>query len=230
VAGQNESTDQERLTFTAPSTGIYYIMVDTDDTMSPPPPGQFLLEVDHAGPAACSAGTRSCTGPTGDRISYCHATGLDSSQKTCAGTCSGGSCTQNPGDFCEDATPAVDGDSFTFGYTEFSDDYDLDQSGCVGYETSGNDRVFEVSMQPGETLTVSANSQNGNDWVQAYVVASCGDAMRVADSCQKGVDFGGSSGTMTFSPTIASETTYFVVIDGWLADTSGQVTVDVTIQ
>lgn len=221
---------EQRLTFTASTSGTHYIVVDTDVSGGTTPTGQFALEVDHAGPAVCSAGTRRCTGAMGNQLAYCQKTGLSKQVRTCAGTCSSGACTKNHGDFCEDAKVAVGGDSFTFDYSDFSDVYSLSESSCVGFETAGNDRVFEVELQPGETLTVDATSQNSNDWVQAYVVERCGREQTVEGACVKGVDFGGASGTLTYAPTLSSSETYFVVIDGWLEETSGSVTVDFTIQ
>jgi hypothetical protein len=231
IAGSSVSGSQSSLSFEAGSTGTHYIMVDTDvSSGSTNPSGEFELEVEFAGSTLCIPGERTCKGSGGDVIQYCSSpdTYFESS---CSGSCSMGECTQTRGDFCADAQQVSAGTSISYDASTYSNDYSLPNfAECpgvpFGFPTGGNDKVFEITLDPGETMSLNVNSDNLADDLQIYVVEQCGSTSTLQSSCVAGTDANSSgSESVSFTPSITSATDYFVVVDGYSTPQSTQGTI-----
>jgi hypothetical protein len=237
VAGSNGGSGNANISFEANSTGTYFIMADTDvSSGSTNPTGQFELEVEFAGPPVCIPGESQCSSMNSSVIQYCTSP-TSTFDSSCSGTCSNGECTQLHGDFCADAQTVTAGTSISYNASAYTNDYNLpDLSQCPGvsfsFSTGGNDKVFEITLNPGDTLDFNPSSSNSGDDLQVYIVEQCGTASTLQSSCVAAADSSaGSSETISFTPSISSPTDYFVVVDGFSSslNTQGTITGSFTV-
>ncbi|MBK7860229.1 MAG: hypothetical protein IPJ65_16765 [Archangiaceae bacterium] len=104
----------------------------------------------------------------------------------------------------------------------YGNDYDVDPDGtdCTTYSSNGIDRVYQVSIPAGMTLTatVTPSGAGANDDVSIYVLegvaASCTPWIT---SCLAGADVGadGEADEVTYMNAGAAAKTVFVVVDSY---------------
>jgi hypothetical protein len=85
-------------------------------------------------------------------------------------------------------------------------------SGCTGYYADQSERVYEITIPAGETLTAIL-VPSGTDDVSIYAVTDCAD---VTTSCVAGADAGyeGDAEGIQYTNSGATDETIFVVADG----------------
>jgi hypothetical protein len=175
----------------------------------------FELDVDIK-KKACTPETRSCDGGS---VDYCGAQGISEFTYSCPNnTCSSGMCGTRNNEFCYTAenittqAKSSGGFSRTDSWSNFSNDIDDDSAwNCVfllGGDSSGEDVVYRVDLQAGETLDASMSSSGTKGYIAA--VSLCSD---FANSCAAGdLKFGfDSSGSISY--TAQQDRTLFIIAD-----------------
>lgn len=95
---------------------------------------------------------------------------------------------------------------------------------CTGYPNSGPDKVYQVTVPAGQTLTATATP---TAWDNAlYLVASpASNCLASGTQCvNSGSGDSGGTGTaesVTYLNSTASPVTLFIVVDGWTTSASG---------
>ncbi len=148
---------------------------------------------------------------------------------TCVSDCTidESSCPIPQGDTCGDPiiVPATGGTyvDTTVGY---SNDYDAAASGCTGFASPGNDVVYEVTINDGDTLDASMADDPagvGADW-SLWLSDDC-----ASNSCLVGDDSGDPE-VITYTNTSGGTQVLYLVADGFSAFSAGGAYVlDITI-
>ncbi len=123
-------------------------------------------------------------------------------------------------DTCDGAIDVV---SLDQPYDEFdlclySNDYDPGSGGCTGYQASGPEAVYMVTLDAGQTFFASAAPLEGSFIdLSVYLVTDCAD---VAGSCVVGDDSGNPE---EISYTSENGGTYYLMIDSYTSCGGGMV-------
>lgn len=196
--------DSLHVNYTSTADGVIYLMTGCD-----------------VGPGTCVAGVNNTgTGAT-EAFNYKFAfTGtyfliLDSDGNDTFGSWTlNGSlvCAQPPpaNDQCAGAPPIYCGPFSLSGSTALAtDDYDLPDTSCTGYQTLGPDVVYRVDAAPGESLWVDYQSTAD---ASVYIVTNCAN---VAGSCVAGSDNTGTNGVEHLEYKFPSRGAYYLILDSY---------------
>ncbi len=117
------------------------------------------------------------------------------------------------GDTCADAYVVPEGGG-TFNGTTFGYGADLgtttSANSCTNFTQDGNDAVYAVTVDAGDTLTAEVTST----WdASLYLVTDCAAS---ATTCVAGQD-NGNPETITYTNSSGAAQTYFLVVDAWRA-------------
>ena len=126
----------------------------------------------------CAPGQARCI--DGMTLGLCSRDGSAEVQQTCANGCDVNGCTIDVTtmDTCAAALAATDigaGVSIYAEYDDFTSEFNLSATSCVGQTTPGPDSMYKVELQPGEILYARAESAD-NDFPSLYVITDCTDA------------------------------------------------------
>jgi hypothetical protein len=206
LAGTDSFTaNSKEVLFTPPSTGTYYLIVDSYTTLST---GAFTLTVteDEACVPSCGA-------------NECGEDGCGGSCGTCTGggTCIGGQCFGgSPGgewNTCE--TAELEFDEFTLSGTTVGNTNNYDSEGCTILSTPGPDAVIKAYLTKDQEYLLTLTSEND---AAVYVVSDCGD---VGGTCLGGKDSATSGGTETLQFTPTSAGPVYIIIDTYSGSSDG---------
>jgi len=216
LAGTDSFTaNSKEVLFTPPSTGTYYLIVDSYTTLST---GAFTLTVteDEACVPSCGA-------------NECGEDGCGGSCGTCTGgaTCVGGQCFGGTpsgqwntcGDAKYESIPFSGLQGTTAGNTNA---YDPGSSSCTTLGMPGADAVVEVFVSKDQTYLITLESDID---AAVYVLSDCSDA---SDSCLAGKDSGASGATETLEFTPDTSGFVFIVIDSYFSTSSGSFTLSMS--
>ncbi|MEZ4458605.1 MAG: hypothetical protein R3E66_02535 [bacterium] len=206
VAGADDSNTPEGLSFVAPIAGTYYIFADLDTTSTT---GDFVLDVERRQAGACTPNARACV--DANTLSFCDNNGTQSISVSCLGGCVGGRCGQPTGDSCADPIDATGGGLFSVNLDNFTNDYTLTSTSCVGFDTPGNDAVFKIDLNAGDILDARVAGPSSEN-PALYLVDNCGGIRdQITDhACIDGNDVTGATETLVYTPS-GPETVYLVV-------------------
>ncbi|MCK6549686.1 pre-peptidase C-terminal domain-containing protein [Myxococcota bacterium] len=125
------------------------------------------------------------------------------------------------GDQCSDAFIVTGSGTFTGDTQQAVNDYSATRS-CAGFDATGPDVVYRVTLQTGDRLQASL-APSGTSWdTSIYLLTSCAD---VATSCVAGQDNGNPE---ELDYTAASAGDYYLVVDGY-GSAAGAYTLSITI-
>ena len=117
------------------------------------------------------------------------------------------------------------GGRFTGTTTGYGADYGIDRraGSCTGWEQTGADAVYRISLNPGQRLSASVEAA----WdTSLYLITDCA---RSATTCLTGED-NGDPETLTYSNQTAGPRTYYLIVDGYRSTASGNYTLEIQIQ
>lgn len=122
------------------------------------------------------------------------------------------------GESCGNAVPIVSTGTITGETTVGFTNNLAPASTCTGFSTNGPDKVYSISVGPGQTLTATVTPTAGGD-PSLYLIDSPASNCTAAPTCLVGSDDGGSSepDTITYANTSGAAKTVFLVIDGFFA-------------
>lgn len=113
-------------------------------------------------------------------------------------------------DICQGATNLACGAFNLGGSTQYATDnytFPSDAASCTGSKADGRDVVYRMTVQTGDSLTISyTSSTNGS----VYIIANCADA---AGSCLIGVDATGAGQAESFVYRFEFSGVYYLVLD-----------------
>ncbi len=170
------------LDFFAESTGRYFLVVDSTDTVESQP---FTLDVSITFGDVCQPGGATCDEQTGT-LTRCSDDGSTvQGTVTCPSGCSGQFClAPSPiNDTCAAAQTVTGAISIFDNFARFSDDYDPGSMGCLGEAAPGRDSVYEVTLGPNEAVLVDVQANDPFDRPAVYFTSDCTD---VSMSCLGG--------------------------------------------
>ncbi len=129
-------------------------------------------------------------------------------------------------DTCATATVVTRCTTFTdAGSTALANsDYPLVAGSCTGYAASGGDVVYAVDLLVDDVITVTYT--NASD-ASLYMITDCADAQ---GSCVIGADDTLTGGTETFTHTIATPGTHYVILNTYSAGSGGDYDVTIDVQ
>jgi len=172
----------------------------------------------------------------GDGFTYCDATGF-TREYLCDTTCNAGSgrCDAPIGDVCLDpfdANPPVLGTPLAITGTlgDFENDYDLGTgNACTQSRTIGAEPVYIVDLTVGQTLTATVVSDEVTpEDLALYITDSC---TNVRTQCLAGADAeGGTAVPEQLTYTATADGPVYVFVDSFYANSSGDFTLNVTVQ
>lgn len=219
-------TRTDNLTYSAAEQQDLYLLVDGSSSTFP-----VDINIEQT---QCVPGRSSCVG--GD-VEYCNRTGSRVETFTCRpGGCSGGFCNTKSSDFCYDAEDLTSDASTTGGTSRSVDlanltndiegDYAAPCAGIDAFDTDGQDAVYRVDLQSGETITASLSSGGSSSDPALTLVKDC---LRPDISCVDSDNPFSSAAQVTY---VAQESgTYYLVADhDGLSSNPSSFTLDVTIQ
>lgn len=202
--------DSSSIFYKASQNRTLLLAVDSDDGSG----GIFEMEVRTQSPA-CQPDSRVC-GTGQNTLKFCEHPGFWTDY-TCSGGCSSGSCNNPIGDTCADrfevtsfpATKNPDMDTF-------SNSFEVSDNSCTGESSSGNDVVYEVNAQDGETISVDVTPDDSDDDPIVVLTRECSRLAKEGDpACTAGVDDGSGGDTENLSHTVRSGQggSYYVIVD-----------------
>jgi hypothetical protein len=154
----SSSMGERELSFVAPSSGTYFIMVGEGSSWMAG--DDFLLEVDVRSGGVCTPGASYCDQSTGV-AEVCNQSGTGFGQGyQCAGGCDGAVCAapSTANDTCATAQAINSGTVIVDNFNRFNDDY-LDPANCGTSSLAGKESVFEVSLDQGDVLRAELQAQ-----------------------------------------------------------------------
>jgi hypothetical protein len=171
-------------------------------------------------PKACTPETRSCSGGS---VNYCGTQGISEFTYSCppnnnGDDCSNGMCGIRNNEFCYTAenittqAKSSGGFSRTGSWGNFSNDIDDDGAWeclfLISGDSSGEDVVYRVDLQAGETLDASMSSSGTKGYLSA--VTLCND---YANSCVTGDLKFSSDSSANINFTAQQDRTLFIIAD-----------------
>lgn len=215
LAGDSDSTNggSSSVIYKASQNRTLLLAVDSEDGAG----GPFELQVRTQSPE-CQSDSRVC-GPSQNTLKFCEHPGFWTDY-TCSGGCSNGKCADPTGDTCADrielnSFPASD----TPDLSTRSNYFEVSDNSCTGDEMPGNDIVYEVNAQDGETISVDVDPQGsgGDEGDPALLITrECSRLAVEGDAaCLAGSDDQFSSESESLSYTVPSGEggTHYVVLD-----------------
>lgn len=148
--------------------------------------------------------------------------------------CTMGRCDEPVGDTCDDPFEVLPNASGAFTMTGLFADAASDTTlstgnKCTGSLTRGPDPTYGVNLLAGQTLTASLVSTASTlEDVALYITTDCD---RLPASCVAGADILGASSTPeTASYTATQAQRVYIVLDSYYSSTSGEYSLDVSVQ
>ena len=226
AANEEGFTRTDNLSYSAAEEQDLYLLVDGS---SSPFPVDINIEQ-----TQCILGNSSCVG---NDVEYCNKTGSGFTTFNCpAGGCSGGFCNTKESDYCYDAEDLTADASTTGGTSrsinlsnltnDIEEDYGAPCGGINNFDTDGEDAVYRVDVQSGETITASLSSGGSSSDPALTLVKDC---LRPEISCVDSDNPFSSAAQVTY---VAQDSgTYYLVADhDGLSSNPSSFTLDVTIQ
>ncbi len=172
----------------------------------------------------CDGGLCKCRYGSGTEISCGDGVDNDCNGDT---DCDDAQCSAQPfctrtGERCDTALPLPGPGTVIGDTTSASDDLDPGASGCTGQAAAGPDRVYSITLQAGQRLTVDLAPTGGWD-AALYLTSGCSE---LATACLAGAD-----GTGTEHATLRADFTgtYYLVVDGRTAGDAGAYSLSVAV-
>ena len=205
-ASRTTSTDR-RVTFAAPATGTYFVVVDRTDTVDT---NDYTLTWSVDTNLVCAPNQYACL--DANTLGLCNAAGsaVDASY-ACPNGCAGSRCLPDPSwDSCGTAPLVGEGIFTVASYDQFTNTFTATSSGCTGTDGDSNDFFFQVDLQANEILDVAVLSLGG----EVPTVAIFTDCADPELTCLDG-DEGTTTvpASATYQAGNAPETVY-VIVDG----------------
>jgi hypothetical protein len=202
--------------------GTYYVVVQG---AAPGVTGGYDLNIE-LNDVVCTPGETRCVDSS--TAEQCRPNGTGFDQVPCDNGClmETGFCDITEGDLCLSPIDASAGGVFMGTLADFGADYDPGNvSNCAPFGAEGDDVVFSVQANAGDTITADFDATFD---AVLYIVRSCGD---VAASCVAGVD-DTISGSEIVTYTAPSTGTYLVIGDAYSIGATGSwtMTIDVAPQ
>lgn len=108
---------------------------------------------------------------------------------------------------------------------------------CTGFSSGGTDRVYEISVGPGQTVTALVTPTTAFDPAVYFVAAPASNCLASDSVCvgtggdTNGNGTGaGSAETGTFTNSTASARTVFIVVDAWSGGGAGAYSLSINLQ
>ncbi|RAL23664.1 hypothetical protein DL240_05755 [Lujinxingia litoralis] len=223
IGDDARSGSSSSVSYRVPTAGRYFIVVDSYDSVLNEASGTVDIDIEVTR-ALCQPTEGFCD--EAGNLNVCAADGSGFVTQTCATGCSEGACTPPVGNVCPDAVPMSSGQNFVGDFANYTPHFDPGYGGCTGFDAPGADAVFAVTLAAGESVTATAgNVADAANDLALYLISDCGDERA---SCQAGADtYGEGDETVVFTATEAG--TYYLVVDSWNADASGQFQISTTI-
>lgn len=201
--------------------GTYYVVVQG---AQPGTRGAYQLDIT-LNDVVCPPGESRCTGTGAAEVCRSNGTGYD--LVNCDQGCSTETqfCNVTEGDVCMAPIDASNGGVFTGVAADYGSDYDPGFGSCAEYGAEGEDVVFSVQANAGDTINAVFDASYDS---VIYIVRSCGD---VAASCVAGVDIEITEAE-ELSYTVPSDGTYLIIGDAYSLGETGSwtMTIDVSPQ
>ena len=173
-SGDAASPDGDLIEFLAPTTGDYYITVDTGDFSTPmgdPNGPDFTLTFDVQTPV-CSPGTPSVCNAAADGIEFCGSLGFPQTYTCSSSMCdrATGRCAMPSADNCPEAIPLSSGQPVTGEVAGLTDTFSED-CGISTAATGGPDAVYVMeNLKVGDVIDISADFEYDG---LVYITQSC---------------------------------------------------------
>jgi len=203
---EGTTSQDRRVTFAAPATGTYYVVVDRTDTFDS---NGYTLTWSVDANLTCAPGQYACL--DANTLGLCNEAGTALAQTyACPSGCAGSICTPDftTWDSCGTAPVLTEGIFTVASVDQFTNSFNATSSGCTGTDGDGNDFFFQVDLQPNEILDASALSLGG----EVPTIAIFTDCADPELTCLDG-DEGTSSipATATYQAGNSPETVYVIV-------------------
>lgn len=174
----DETIDRE-ISYLAPTTDTYYVIVDQDGTAS----ASFTLDWEISTGLACAPNESRCIDAT--NVGVCNSDGSAETSYACPNGCADGFCAfdASTNNSCSSASTITDGFYGVFAQTDFTDDADLDSADCSGDDTPGGEGFLTVDIPANGIVRAKMRNTYDFDDISVYFITDCADA---AMSCLAG--------------------------------------------
>ncbi len=215
-------SDKSSVKFYAPTSGTYYVVVDSTSSSTT---AAYSLELSVQPGGICQPGGVSCD-PSSGVLSHCDATGTTLRPSvTCANGCSGQSCNPppTPNDTCAGAMALGGAARIVDSWARFTGSYDPAGSCNITY-ASGPEAVYSLDMQPGDVLSAELVSFDTINYPRLYVATDCSD---VGGTCVAGAQDSGQPVSVDYYSPNGGTVYIFADVDWSFANDPFMLDVDV---
>ncbi len=200
-----EGGSDEELYYRTTSQETVYLVVDSTDAGSS---GDFSVDFEITSDAICIPGHQECLPPS--NVAKCADSGTEYAWNlTCNNGCSQAECqlTAADADLCASAPDVGSGTIGTIDMDGLTDDSTAPTE-CAPDGADGNDAIYQVQADAGDTISASVEVESFDDPV-IYLARSCG-------GCVTGVDAqgGGDGESLEYTVPSGEGGSYYVVFDG----------------
>lgn len=201
-----EGDGGDDLLYQAPSDDTVFVVVDETGASGSE---SFTVDFDITRNAICIPGVQECVDSSS--VAECNTDGTAYKWKlSCNQVCQDAACELNASaaDSCSTAPEVGSGTLGSINMNSQSDNSSGVSSACAPDGSSGNDAVFQVQAQAGQTISATADVESFDDPV-IYISKTCG-------GCVTGVDSGGLGDAESLSYDVPSGEggSYHVFFDG----------------
>ncbi|MFU8804212.1 MAG: hypothetical protein ACNA8W_10415, partial [Bradymonadaceae bacterium] len=215
--------DTRRLSFYAPESKTYYLVVDLLSSWATP---SFTLRTHVQPGGVCQPGGSTCEDAS-SALSICNAEGSQFvAFTTCAHGCDRDQCAgpSEPNTNCSTVETIWESTRLRDHIGRFTDEFNPGVDSCTGVSTLGRDAVYRVSMAGGQVLRATVKPDNRTHDIVVYLAGDCDS---VAATCLDAARSREGEFTAGYHALQAEDV--FVFVDTENANSSGYFSLDIEV-